>query len=485
MPREIPLKDRHKVLALYFQGLSYDEIAEQTMLSKGSVANIVSMAKEGKFRGFSGVREQIDALRELSVELRKKNLKLGQALLGLSFFERLSKLGIEPDVLDRWIKMCYEISSPDYPIEESMRAALRLKELEHEKGVTYEELTEDYEAKTKVLSDIERRISELGTSHERLSSEVDSLSKEKRSIETKIKELEDVKELISERVKKWKQEEEDLKNEVAEIQKRHKVLKLESQRLENRTVALREEIGEREGILSGLRLLGFSEAELLRLKDKLEELAENSDMKPEELRKNLFLDLDSYTDVLGFRSESRRLRQEVKRLRTEKEGLEEENKNLQKAIRDLGNVSDQAVQHVKKEEGKIVSSMDNFVSKARSTLNESVLAARSGVNQLLEDIESAKQEVKGEMKRATSQAVEYGKAMGRMEKVVGEREELVKLFGILGDVSTIPKDIAVVAPLVVLARFHEWGRTTNDLKNKGRILSSVEEVVHLLRLEAT
>jgi len=346
-------------------------------------------------------------------------------------------------------------------------------------------LTEDYEAKTKVLSDIERRISELGTSHERLSSEVDSLSKEKRSIETKIKELEDVKELISERVKKWKQEEEDLKNEVAEIQKRHKVLKLESQRLENRTVALREEIGEREGILSGLRLLGFSEAELLRLKDKLEELAQNSDMKPKDLRKNLFLDLDSYTDVLGFRSESRRLRQEVKRLRTEKEGLEEENKNLQKAIRDLGNVSDQAVQHVKKEEGKIVSSMDNFVSKARSTLNESVLAARSGVNQLLEDIESAKQEVKGEMKRATSQAVEYGKAMGRMEKVVGEREELVKLFGILGDVSTIPKDIAVVAPLVVLARFHEWGRTTNDLKNKGRILSSVEEVVHLLRLEAT
>jgi ElaB/YqjD/DUF883 family membrane-anchored ribosome-binding protein len=166
--------------------------------------------------------------------------------------------------------------------------------------------------------------------------------------------------------------------------------------------------------------------------------------------------------------------------------LEEENKNLQKAIRELGNVSDQAVLHVKNEEGKIVSSMDNLLSKARSTLNESVLAARSGVNQLLEDIESAKQEVKGEMKRATSQAVEYGKAMGRMEKVVGEREELVKLFGIFGDVSAIPKDVAVVAPLVVLGKFHAWVKEKGDgLRNREKILSSVEEIIGLLNLEAT
>ncbi len=203
MPR-ILLKDRHKVLGLYFQGLSYDEIAEQTMLSKGSVANIVSEAKEGKFPDVRDVREQIDTLRELSVELRKKNGTVSQALLGLSFFERLSKLGIEPDMLDSWIKMCYEISSPDYPIEESMMAALRLKELERERGMTYEELTEDYETKTKGLSDIERRTEELGTSRERLSSEVDSLGKEKRSLEAKIRELDDEKGLISGKVKKWR-----------------------------------------------------------------------------------------------------------------------------------------------------------------------------------------------------------------------------------------------------------------------------------------
>ncbi len=270
------------------------------------------------------------------------------------------------------------------------------------------------------------------------------------------------------------------------MEKSYKKLKLRFQRLESRTVALKEEIGEREGTLNRLRLLGFSEAELLRLKDKLEELAENSAMKPEELRKNLFLDLESYTSVLNFRSESQELRQEVKSLRTEKEGLEEENKNLQKAIRELGNVSDQAILHVKKEESKIISSMDNLLSKARSALNGSVLEARSSVNQFLEDIETSRQKVKSEMKRAISEAVEYGKAMGRMERVVSEREELVRLFGVFRDVSSIPADIAVVAPLVVLAKFHEWVKEKGDgLRNKERILSSVKEIIGLLNLEVT
>ena len=70
--------------------------------------------------------------------------------------------------------------------------------------------------------------------------------------------------------------------------------------------------------------------------------------------------------------------------------------------------------------------------------------------------------------------------MARMEKMVGEREELARLFVILGDVSSIPKDVAVKLPLVVLEKLREWVE-----RNERKVLLSIEEVVSLLTLEAT
>jgi len=485
MPKEIPPGKRRRVLVLYVQGFPFVEIATKTGLSTGSVANIVQEAKEGKFEELRDVREQIDGLRELSVALRKNKLKITEALLGLSFYERLVNLGLEPDALDSWIKMCHEISPPDYAVEEFVSAALRLKELEHQKGMTYEELVEDYEAKGEGLSEVESRTSELETSRETLNKKIHDLSEGKGSLEIKVRELDTEKKLLSERVKKWKQEEEDLRNTVSEVQKRLKGLKQESQRLEDRTVALREETGEREGILSRLRSLGFGEGELLRLKDKLEELAANGNIKPAELRENLFLDLDSYASVLSFRNEAAELRAEVKSLREEKEALTEENENLRQAIKELQEVSRKAVLNIKKKEGEIIASMGNLFNEAGEALGQSISEAKSRVNGLQSDIESSRREVKSELGRAVSEAIEYGKAMARMEKVAGEREELVRLFGILGDVSSVPKDMAVKAPLVVLGKFREWVERSHGLKNERKVLSSVEEIVGLLRLEAT
>jgi chromosome segregation ATPase len=485
MSKGISLRIRRQVLTLYFQGLPYDQIARRTTLSTGSVANIVGEAREGKFPELKDVLEQIDGLRELSAEMRKKNLTVSQTLLGLSFYERLSKLGIEPEVLDSWIKMCHEVSSPDYPIEEFMAAALRLKGLEHQKGMTYEDLVEDYEVKAKVLTEVESRIRELDRSREMLKGKIHDLSQEKGSLETKVRELDAEKKLLYERVKKWKQDEEDLRNTVSEVEKKLKGLKQEYQRLEDRTVALREETGEREGILSRLRSLGFGEGELLRLKDKLEELAADGNIKPDELQENLFLDLESYASVLSFRNEAAQLRAEVKSLRGNKEALTEENKDLRHALKELEKVSSEAVLNIKKEERQIIARMGNLFSEAGKALGQSISEAKLGVNKLQSDIESSRQEVKTELGRAISEAIEYGKAMARMEKVIGEREELVRLFGILGDVSTVPKDMAVKAPLVVLGKFREWVEINHSLSNEKRLLSSVEEIVALLTVEAT
>ncbi len=485
MPKEISPAKRRRALVLYVQGLPFVEIATKTGLSTGSVANIVQEAKEGKFEEVRDVREQIDGLRELSVALRKGKLEIAQAFLGLSFYERLVKLGIGPDALDSWAKMCHEISPPDYAVEEFVNAALRLKELERLKGMAYEELVEDYETKSEALNEVESKTNELETTRQALSEEIHNLSDEKRTLKAEVRGLSTERSLISGRLKKWKEEEEDLKAEVAEIQKRLGGLKRESKRLESRTVALREEVDQKEGILSSLKSLGFGEGELLRLKNKLEELAADGNIKPAELREDLFLDLDSYTSVLGFRNEAAKLRAEVKTLREEKEGLTEANENLRQAVKELQKVSDQARMNIKKKEAEIVDSMGKLFNEAGKALDQSVSGAKSRVNELQGDIQSARQQVKNELGTVVSEAVDYGRAMARMEKVEGEREELVRLFGILGDVSSVPKDMAVKAPLVVLGKFRQWVERNHGLRNEKKLLSSVEEIVGLLTMEAT
>jgi predicted ribosome quality control (RQC) complex YloA/Tae2 family protein len=245
MPKEISPAKRRRALVLYVQGLPFVEIATKTGLSTGSVANIVQEAKEGKFEEVRDVREQIDGLRELSVALRKGKLEIAQAFLGLSFYERLVTLGIGPDALDSWAKMCHEISPPDYAVEEFVNAALRLKELERLKGMAYEELVEDYETKSEALNEVESKTNELETTRQALSEEIHNLSDEKRTLKAEVRGLSTERSLISGRLKKWKEEEEDLKAEVAEIQKRLGGLKRESKRLESRTVALREEVDQK------------------------------------------------------------------------------------------------------------------------------------------------------------------------------------------------------------------------------------------------
>jgi len=83
--------------------------------------------------------------------------------------------------------------------------------------------------------------------------------------------------------------------------------------------------------------------ELMRLKDKLEELAEYENVKPEKLRQRWFLDLHSYTNVLDFRKQKVVLGREVEGLRKETDVLERENANLLKAIKDIENISNEAL----------------------------------------------------------------------------------------------------------------------------------------------
>ena len=82
---KLTAKKKLTVVRLYLSGLSYDEIAARSGVSKGTVANVVTELKAGMVAEAADVGEHIELLRELSLDLKRSKLSPGNVLLGLSF----------------------------------------------------------------------------------------------------------------------------------------------------------------------------------------------------------------------------------------------------------------------------------------------------------------------------------------------------------------------------------------------------------------
>jgi hypothetical protein len=143
------------VLRLYFMGYSYDEIGTQTRVSKGSVVNIIKELKSGVYPEFDHVIDQIDALRTLAVDLKKRKTTIALAILGSMFMHRFLDLGVEPKDVKAWMRLCRNLVSPKYPLDQFMRTAVELMRLEEQTGLDSDKLLQRYRELVKQISEKE------------------------------------------------------------------------------------------------------------------------------------------------------------------------------------------------------------------------------------------------------------------------------------------------------------------------------------------
>jgi hypothetical protein len=81
---KLTTKKKLTVVRLYLEGLSYDEIAAKSRVSKGTVFNVIAELKAGRFPEYGDVGEQLDLLRELVVDLRQSRIAPVQAVVGIA-----------------------------------------------------------------------------------------------------------------------------------------------------------------------------------------------------------------------------------------------------------------------------------------------------------------------------------------------------------------------------------------------------------------
>ena len=110
--REISLTSKYKVVKLFLNGLSYDEIGRQVGIAKGSVVNIISEFREGYLQAPPGMTEYVDALRQVAVDLRKNNTSIAQVQSCCRLDLKLREMGVSSGEVEHWLEICRDIVSP-------------------------------------------------------------------------------------------------------------------------------------------------------------------------------------------------------------------------------------------------------------------------------------------------------------------------------------------------------------------------------------
>ncbi len=291
--REIPRENKLEVAEYYILGYSYRDIEEITEVSHGSIVNIVKELEDGRLSLTGASYDQINDLRELSIDLKKKGLEPAQAQLGLSFFQRLHTMNITPELLDSWSELIQKLTTGSFQAKDFLEAALRLQDLEKTGGKTFSILAEEYirlkESVDILKSEVEsldRNKTELIGNVKPLQSKVETLERTQRKLESDIeihtKKLRDIQ----------------LKTEEAEGEKSQR--NKETKDLQKMKAKLTSEIGGKEESLRELNNIGFSDEDLLRIRGFIERTSRAESISDNELKEKFFSALALFSDISGL-----------------------------------------------------------------------------------------------------------------------------------------------------------------------------------------
>ncbi len=156
--KELSINKKETVIRLFLEGYPYGEISKQTGVSKGSVANIVDDFREGNIPIPPVMAEYVDSLRSLVVDLRKNSTNVSAVKSYLVIHSKLNKMGVTADQMERSLDMVQQISTPSTSNSQFIWSALELAKKTSDTGLSYGDLLADYDAKTKTVKSLGRKV---------------------------------------------------------------------------------------------------------------------------------------------------------------------------------------------------------------------------------------------------------------------------------------------------------------------------------------
>jgi len=181
--KELSMEKKVVVIKLFLNGLSYDDIVQQTGVAKGSVVNIISDFREGNLSLPPGITAYIDTLRQVAVDLRKNSTSVTRLKSYLKIHAKLREMGVDSEQMGQWLEICQSIASSS-PNNKFVSAALELAKSMSENGLSYMDLAADYKAKLSELQSVKREteqqrgeLNKITRQKEQAATELDSITR--------------------------------------------------------------------------------------------------------------------------------------------------------------------------------------------------------------------------------------------------------------------------------------------------------------------
>ncbi len=386
--KEITRIKRLEVAHYYLLGYTYKEIEDETGISHGSIANIVSELEDDDLNIPGTSSDQVNDLRQLSFDLKKSGLKPSQALLGITFLKKLQELQIAPEHLEAWSSLVKKLLPPDFPAEEYFDLARRLHDLEISQGKSFETITEEYKSCCQRIQTLKEEVDSLSKVKSQLANEIKPLSPQLEALTKERGRLENDVQIQTTKIQ-------ELKSRLKEAEGEKSTLDRETKDLHRRKVRLSSEVEGKEESLRKMGEMGFSDEDLLRLKAFLERMSKDENNDVTKVKEKFFSALGLYKDINDLEQRRETETKGIRKLVTEKSILSGEIKELEKR------------------KGTLLGEMDRTIISISQRLKtigeEATLQVEQQVGSVREQFDSL-----------LADAMKTGQAIGEMRQMVKE-----------------------------------------------------------------
>jgi len=426
-------KKKLAVVRLYLSGLSYDDIAARSGVSKGTVANVATDLKAGMIPEAADVGEYIELLRELSFELKRSELTPGQCAVGLILLKQISECGLDPADINRWPMILKSVRNED-DINEFVRLVYSIQQVQQRSGLSLEAL--------------DNKVHEL----ESKAADLEPISDK----------LEDYKKQLTELTR----QREELANSVAMLEQKNKLLTPRAEDLERREQTLSRQIGDMEpkaqkaettlstlkGEMQKLEDIGFSLRELAQFNEKLGVIAQHHAIKPSELRNRLLHDLEALDKSLTLETLIQSRQQELDKTEQALVTTKSEAETTRVVVYGL-----------KQEKTNLEASIKETREKVSREIAKIIPLAQDAIAKLRKDLRRGNDEALAEIRRLRDEAVDVGKEVGRCEGILQSSQWLNELLALVRGEEEIEGKRVRIIVLSVVRALHIWLKRQRSL----------------------
>ena len=423
---KLTARKKLSVVMSYFRGLSYDEIAAKAGVSKGTVANIIAELKAGNFPEAGDVGDQIELLRDLSLDLRRLNLSPGQCATGLILLNRINECGLDPADIDRWPMILKSVPNQE-DAKEFVRMLYAIEEVQKRTGLNLEALVDKVHELEKKAADLESISNKVRDCKKELS----ELTKRREQLTSAVALLEQKDDLLSPRVRDLEDREQTLSRRIADMEPK-------AQKAETTLSALK-------GEMQKVKDIGFSLKELVEFNEKLQVIAERHAIEPTQIKSRLLHEMGNLDKGIGLEAL-----------------IESRQRELDKAKDSLATIHNEmeasraAIDSLEQEKMKLEITIRETREKVSQQIGMLIPMAQETIDKLGQDLRLGTDEALAEMRRLRDEAIEVGRELGRSEGILQVNQWLTELMALVrGEDGVEGKRVRIIA-LSVFRALHIW-----------------------------